>query len=304
MKRITLFFLLLVLCLTMLAACSNGGPDQTAPSSEPPASSAPVEPSSDPAQSSGAVESVPVSEVVSTPEPQPSQEQGGTYTFGQSVPESEEVEESWFEDAVFLGDSRTEGLQLYSGLHEGDFFWHKGMTVFRVDDEDYRQIEVEGQKMTMMEALSRKQYAKVYIMIGINELGYPASSYEKGLNAMVDRVKELQPNAVIYLQTLPPVNEGKAAESGLGSYINNTNVNAFNEIIVETAKEKQVALLDVAHVFRSEQGDLPADMASDGVHFKKDGYQLWYAYLRCHVLTAEEYANAQPAADDIQSSEG
>ena len=50
--------------------------------------------------------------------------------------------------------------------------------------------------------------------------------------------KELQPNAVIYLQTLPPVNEGKAAENGLGSYINNTNVNAFNEIIVETAKGK------------------------------------------------------------------
>lgn len=303
MKRITLFFLLLVLCLTMLAACSNGGPDQTAPSSEPPASSAPVEPSSDPAQSSGAVESVPVSEVVSTPEPQPSPARSrAAHTHSARV--YRKVKESWFEDAVFLGDSRTEGLQLYSGLHEGDFFWHKGMTVFRVDDEDYRQIEVEGQKMTMMEALSRKQYAKVYIMIGINELGYPASSYEKGLNAMVDRVKELQPNAVIYLQTLPPVNEGKAAESGLGSYINNTNVNAFNEIIVETAKEKQVALLDVASVFRSEQGDLPADMASDGVHFKKDGYQLWYAYLRCHVLTAEEYANAQPAADDIQSSEG
>lgn len=299
MKRITLFFLLLVLCLTMLAACSNGGPDQTAPGS------APVEPSSDPAQPSGAVESVPVSEAVSTPEPQPSPGQGAVYTFGQPVPEiSGDMEEEWFEDAVFLGDSRTEGLQLYSGLHAGDFFWHKGMTVFRVDDEDYRQIEVDGQKMTMMEALARKQYAKVYIMIGINELGYPASSYEKGLKAMVDQVKELQPNAVVYLQTLPPVNEGKAAESGLGSYINNTNVNAFNEIIVETAKEKQVALLDVASVFRSEQGDLPADMASDGVHFEKDGYQLWYAYLRCHVLTAEEYANAQPAADDIQSSEG
>ena len=69
MKRITLFFLLLVLCLTMLAACSNGGPDRTAPGSEPPASSAPVEPSSDPTQPSGAVESVPVSEVVSTGTP-------------------------------------------------------------------------------------------------------------------------------------------------------------------------------------------------------------------------------------------
>ncbi len=299
MKKITLLSLLMALCLTTLAACSAGGPEQTPPQSEPPASSAPTEPSSEPEQPSDAVESVPVSETVAPSEPQSSQGQGSTYTFGQPVPEnSTDVEEEWFEDAVFLGDSRTEGLQLYSGLHAGDFFWHKGMTVFRVDDEDYRQIEVDGQSMTMMEALARKQYAKVYIMIGINELGYPASSYEKGLKAMVDQVKEIQPNSVIYLQTLPPVNEGKAASSGLGSYINNTNVNTFNEIIVETAKEKQVALLDVASVFRSEQGDLPADMASDGVHFKRDGYQLWYAYLRCHVLTAEEYANAQPPAEE------
>lgn len=304
MKKITLLSLLLALCLAALTACSAGESGQTPAQSGAPSSSAPAEssaqpeqPSSEPGQttpeveSSETVESAPVAETAAPSEPQSSQ---GTYTFGQPVPEnSTDVDESWFEDAVFLGDSRTEGLQLYSGLHAGDFFWHKGMTVFRVDDEDYRQIEVDGKSMTMMEALARKQYAKVYIMIGVNELGYPASSYAKGLKAMVDRVKEIQPNAVIYLQTLPPVNEQVAADSGLGSYINNTNVNTFNDIIVETAREKQVALLDVASVFRDDQGALPADMASDGVHFRREGYQLWYAYLRCHVLTADEYANAQ-----------
>ena len=305
MKKMLLLALASLLCLGALAACAADGPAQTA-SQPAPASSAPADPSQPPSDAgeSAPASQPPESQAVDTPAPAPSQAQTA-YTFGQSVPESEEVEESWFEDAVFLGDSRTEGLQLYSGLHAGDFFWHKGMTVFRVDDPDYRQIEVDGQQMTMMEALSRKQYAKVYIMIGINELGYPVSSYEKGLREMVDQVKQIQPNAVIYLQTLPPVNEGKAAESGLGSYINNTNVNAFNEIIVATAAEKQVALLDVARVFRSAQGDLPADMASDGVHFKRDGYQLWYAYLKCHVLTAEAYANAQPApAEDAAQAAG
>ena len=220
------------------------------------------------------------------------------YEFGQPVAESGPVDEDYFDDAVFLGDSRTEGLQLYSGLKSGDFFWHKGMTVFRVDDPERRVIEVDGRKMTMMEALALKQYAKVYIMIGINELGYPVSSYNKGLRAMVDKVKELQPNAVIYLQTLPPVNEEVAKASGLGDYINNTNVNAFNDAVVQTAADKQVALLDTASVFRTENGDLDADMAADGVHFRRAGYQIWYEYLKTHTLTAEEYAAAVPAEPD------
>ena len=37
------------------------------------------------------------------------------------VPEREPVEDAYFADTVFLGDSRTEGFHLYSGLKEGEY---------------------------------------------------------------------------------------------------------------------------------------------------------------------------------------
>lgn len=245
-----------------------------------------------------------VPEVKNTPEPSEDPPEESLvlvepYYFGQPVEESEAVDGGWFDDAVFLGDSRTEGLQLYSGLKNGDFLWYKGMTVFKVDDPEYRRIEVDGEKLTMMEALALKQYEKVYIMIGINELGYPAASYEKGLRTMIDRVKELQPDAVIYLETLPPVNEQVTREKKLGSYINNSNVAAFNEIIYRVAWEKEVALLDVAEVYRTEAGDLAAEMAVDGVHFYRGGYAAWYEYLCTHTLDRARYDAAVPLEEAI-----
>lgn len=42
------------------------------------------------------------------------------------VPESEAVEDTYFQDVIFLGDSRTEGFSLYSGLKEGTYFYSVG----------------------------------------------------------------------------------------------------------------------------------------------------------------------------------
>lgn len=83
-----------------------------------------------PSQPSDAPELSETPEISKVPEPTPVPDTP-PYEFGQPVAESGPVDEDYFDDAVFLGDSRTEGLQLYSGLKSGDFFWHKGMTVFR-----------------------------------------------------------------------------------------------------------------------------------------------------------------------------
>ena len=226
---------------------------------------------------------------------EPAIDADGSYTFGTPVPEGTAVEDSWFDDAVFLGDSRTEGFQLYSGIKNGTFFWNDGISVFHVDDAKHRKFLVGGQKMTMMEALATGTWNKVYIMMGTNDLGYQVSAYEKALATMVDRVLEIQPDAVVYLQTMPPVNEAQAKQSGLGSYVNNTNVDAFNEAIVRVAEEKQVALLDVAECLRSENGDLATEDSSDGVHFYRAGYETWLEYLRCHTIDADTYWSSREA---------
>ena len=229
----------------------------------------------------------PEPEPTPTPEPTPPPE---VYYFGYPLEESVPVsDDGFFDSAVFLGDSRTEGFQLFSGMKHGTFYWARGMSVFRADHEDYRLFEVDGEKYTLVGTLGLKQYDSVYIMIGINEMGYAASSYEQGLAELIDKVIAAQPQAVIYLQTLAPVNEAEARANNLADYINNNKVRQFNEAIIRVAAEKRVVLLDTGSIYRDANGELPADLSADGAHFVYGGYKIWADYLRCHVMDPERY---------------
>ena len=239
-----------------------------------------------------------------SPSVEPTQAPGfPPYSFGAFLEESEPVtDDSFFDNAVFLGDSRTEGLQLYSGLTHGDFFWKRGMTVFRVDSEEWT-FKIDGEELTMIEVLEKKQYDSVYIMLGVNELGYPVSSYERNLGIFLEKVIAAQPDAVIYLQTLPPVNDQTARDNHLGSYINNDNLKAFNEVIIRMAAEKRVVLLNTAEIYRDENGQLPADMTSDGCHFKYGKYSLWADYLRCHIMDPARYHYYRETHNTVEKGE-
>ena len=274
-----------------LAACSATPP--STPTASPSAPTTISPPPSSPVSQTEEPTSTPTLEPVSP-----------AYEFGTPLEETEPVEDdSFFDNTVFLGDSRTEGLQLFSGLYNGTFYWTRGMTVFRVDDPDYSIFELDGQSYTMIGALRRKQYDAVYIMMGVNELGYPASSYEQGLGKFIDLVLEAQPDAVVYLQTMPPINDAIARKNGLASYINNDQLTLFNEAIVRVAAEKKVVLLNTAEVYRDADGQLIAELAGDGCHFTYDGYTPWADYLRCHVMDADRYHFNRAAAEADASGE-
>ena len=198
-------------------------------------------------------------------------------------------DDSFFDNAVFLGDSRTEGFQLFSKLKHGDFYWARGMTVFRADSENYRPFEIDGKAYSMMEALALKRYGSVYIMLGVNELGCAASAYESGFAALLDKIIQIQPEAVVYLQLMPPLNDAMCRQHKLSSYINNTNLACFNEAIVRLADEKKVVLLNTAEVYTGEDGQLPAELANDGCHFSYGAYTRWADYLRVHVMDRDRY---------------
>ncbi len=281
-----MLFLLWAFALALLAGCGTTSghyvPPSPFPASAPPAASAAL--ATPPPSPS------PVPTPTPTPEPSPTPDPAAPYQFGTPLEESEGVEDdSFFDSSVFLGDSRTEGLELFSGLKHGDFYWARGMTVFKADSADYRPFEIDGKKYSMVEALALKQYDNVYIMLGVNELGYPAQSYESGLGKLLDRILELQPQAVVYLQTMPPLNDALCRQNRLASYISNENLARFNQAIVRLAAEKKVVLLDTAQAYTGPDGQLPAELANDGCHFSYGGYKLWADYLRRHVMDRERY---------------
>ena len=232
-----------------------------------------------------------------TPTPEPTPTPVPALDFTQPVPESEEVEMDYFSDALFIGDSRTDGLRLYSGIQGADFYCYKGLTIFEVDER--KIVELNGSTYTVVEALEKgPQYAKIYISLGVNELGYyNDDAYHQAFSEFLDTVKALQPDAIIYLENLVPVNPQKCAEYKQPYYVNNDRVAAYNAIYPQLATEHQVALLDVASALSDENGILPADATADGVHFTKAWYQKWLAYLMNHTVSPEEYEAGQTAAE-------
>ena len=227
-----------------------------------------------------------------TPEPTPA-----AFDFTQPAPASEAVEMDYFSDALFIGDSRTDGLRLYSGIKGASFYCYKGLTIFEMDTK--KVIEMDGGKYTVTEALARgPQYAKIYISLGVNELGYyNDDSFHKTFAAFLEKVRELQPDAVIYLENLVPVNPEKCKANDQAYYVNNDRVAAYNAIYPQLAQEEHVVLLDVAGALSDENGILPADATVDGVHFTKAWYQKWLAFLMEHTVDPEVYQAGIAAAE-------
>ncbi len=294
--------LLLFVCSGLLAAgviygCSHfnarspgtdvgsGAPHVTSPGASR-GSAAPPSPSE--ASPSGVAPSGAVPSETAPPETVPVTG-ADSYEFGTALGERERVADEWFDGAVFLGDSRTEGLQLFGGLAYGDFYWHRGMNVFRADDSKYAYFDIGGEKTTLLGTLRVKKYKAVYLMLGINELGYQEEAYSAALSELVDGMIEAQPEAVIYLQTMPPVNDQKARDFDISPYISTKNVNKFNEAIARIAEEKRVVLLDTASIYRGPDGQLPSELTGDGVHFTSSGYKRWADFLRTHTMEPEEY---------------
>lgn len=216
-----------------------------------------------------------------TPTPTPTPE---PYDYGKPVAETEAVADEWFADAVFIGDSRTDGLRLYSGIRGVDFICYKGLTVFEVMNDKPVILKQDG-KVGVLQALAQKEYAKVYISLGVNELGY---NHDQGFadtyRNMVDKVRELQPDANIYLQMLIPVNSQKCEETNQMYYVTNEQIGVYNEIIKAVAEEKRVYLLNVGEALVDETGELPYEASFDGIHFNRDGYKVWYEYLKTHTV--------------------
>lgn len=192
------------------------------------------------------------------------------------------ADESYFDDAVFIGDSRTVGLYDYAGLDNATFYASTGLTVYKLFDAKIVEKEESRQKGTIEEALSEKQFAKIYLMIGINEMGTgTVESFAEKYKEVVAHLQELQPNAVIYLQAIMKVS---GERSGKGDYINNEGIVLRNEEIAKLADNQKIFYLDVNPSITDESGGLVKEYTFDGVHLKAKYIVIWKQFLMEHAV--------------------
>lgn len=223
------------------------------------------------------------------------------YDFSQPAPEHEVVDDSYFDDAAFVGDSRTDGFMLYSGIDAGKNLTSNGLSIFKLAEK--KALTIEGEAYTLLEALALEKYGKVYISLGINELGYHNDKgFYRSYCAAIDEIRRLQPGAVIYIQGLIPVNEAQIMEATGRDYLTNDHLRVYNDLMRQAAEEKRVVYLDVYSVFADENGSLPDDASRDGVHLKKDPCRQWLEYLKTHTVEFDVlYPDGPPAVPEVET---
>ncbi len=93
--------------------------------------------------------------------------------------ESAPVDDSYFDDVAFVGDSRTDGFRLYSGLNRGTYFCVTGETVASATELENWKGE-NGKKVSLAEAVAAADCGKIYLMLGVNELGWKGTDIFRG----------------------------------------------------------------------------------------------------------------------------
>ena len=205
------------------------------------------------------------------------------YTWGDLIPETEAVEEEFFSDTAFIGNSLAQGMMLYSGLKTPDYYATQSISVSNIYYE--KAINAgNGTYITILDALARKDHAKIYIMLGLNEISMTEEEFVRRYGDLIDRIREIQPHAAIYLQSMTPVT---AAQSESGSVFNNKRIRRYNELIQALAADKQCHYLDVYSSIADENGDLPAGGSFDGIHPYTKYYKAWKEYLKTHTVLEE-----------------
>ena len=206
------------------------------------------------------------------------------YTWGDDVPESEPVEDDFFSNTAFIGNSLAQGFMLYSGLKTPDYYATQSISVSNIFYE--KAINAgNGTYITILDALARKDHDMIYIMLGLNEISLTEEDFYTRYARLIDRIREIQPHAAIYLQSMTPVTD---EQSKSGSIFNNVRIRQYNVLIRQLAAEKKCHFLDVYSSIANEDGDLPAGGSFDGIHPYTKYYKAWRDYLKCHAILEEK----------------
>ncbi|MBM6926506.1 GDSL-type esterase/lipase family protein [Pseudoflavonifractor phocaeensis] len=279
----------LTLALLLSAAGCGGGGGTTAspspvasatPSALPGASSSPaVEPSATPAPVETPVDTQPA-----TSEPTASAQPAS----GSVTP----VAWSWFDDAVFVGDSISLKLTGYvSKMRQSDpSFLGKaqfltagslgsGNALWDVSSESVHPL-YQGTKMRLEDSIAACGAKKLYILLGMNDVGmYGIDGSVANMETLLKLILEKTPDLQIFVQSATPIHKGNELK-----VLNNANLVIYNQGLQEMCQRNGWHYVDVASVLRDADGYLPDAYCSDasgmGMHFTDQACQVWIDYLR------------------------
>ena len=264
-------------------ASTTEAPTTEASTTEAPATEAPTTeaPTTEALTTELPVTEAPTTEAPETTEPQTTEVTEPDETTGGGVPYSGPAELSVLSGSVFIGDSRTDGLKLYSSILQSGarVYSNKGLAVNTIRTSAF--VQTDAGTVTVIDALAADpNFDSVYIGLGINELAWGSiDSYIQKFGDLVDTVRQINPSATIYIESILPVTASRSASDEI---FNNPRIAEFNVRLLALAQSMGVKFLDFSEMFTEYGGCIPEGSSGDGIHLDKPFCEKWLEYILEH----------------------
>ena len=187
--------------------------------------------------------------------------------------------DGYFDDALFLGDSRTEGLRIYAPIENATYFSIQSLSVFNIE-KTVVHINGEG-NFTFFDFLNTRKFKKVYIMLGINGVGANLDNHLINYASIIYKIREINPDCLVYL--LANIHVGKDKNKKEYAY-NNDKLNELNSAISSIADNVSIFYIDENVLFDDENGELNKNYTGDGIHIYPKCYSWFRELLYKNVI--------------------
>ena len=230
-------------------------------------------------------EATPDATATPTPEPSPTpsgpkaQQLGDLIVpadWGPVVPERRRaVYDSYFDKSCMIGNSLADGFFMYAGMTNIRYIKEPSITVNNaIGRLDFAPLTLNA----------NDYYTDIYLVFGLNEIGWDINSFVQGYKILVDFIREHQTKANIYIVSVTPIT--KMADDDPNVPQTMERVKDFNSALKEFCEDQNCWFLDIYSMLLDNNGYLSEDYAylGDGMHFEKSGYVAWANYMKTHYV--------------------
>ena len=224
------------------------------------------EPAEEPGAEPSAAAAVPApAELSPQTEPEPTPE----------PPVPEIIQETWFDDALFVGDSITGMLSSYTlingGLGQADIIYANSYSCHGAVEEDLK-LSYQGERLSMPELVEKTGAGKVFFLLAMNDLSRTPEQVTECWAAVVEDIRSRCPDTEIFIQSGTPL----FTETG---YLNNDNVELLNQALKDFCLDNGCIYVDIAQGLKDEEGNMQGKFSLDYAHFNGEGCKVWIAAL-------------------------
>ena len=193
-----------------------------------------------------------------------------------SAEDIKEIPESWFDDAVFIGDSIVGSLGIEvlidGGLGEAQILYVNGLSCCRMVEKG-EKIPYMGRMHTIGETVELSGANKVFLLFAMNDIGQTEDVTVKLWDAVLAQIKEAAPDVRIFLMSGTPI----YSEHG---YFTNKNMLAYNEILKAECEKLDCVYVDITDGLSDENGLLKKEFHKDAFHFTNAACVQWIKNLK------------------------